>query len=146
MSAKKSKTYTAAEVQTEAQDFVQKSVDQAQVAYEKASAASHDGAQVLESLASAYKVGAVDFQNKAMEFTKANMEQAFDFSRKLFATREFGDIISLQQSFLKNQSEAFKTQATELGEIALRVSTETAKPLQESFSKSLNGFTKSFAA
>jgi phasin len=130
----------------EALEFAQKSVDQAQVAYEKAAVVAQDNAQVFEAVASAYKTGVVDFQKKAMEFTQKNMEQAFDFSRKLFSTREFGEVVTLQQSFVKDQAETFKAQANELNEIAVRLTTEAAQPLKSSFEKSVKDFSKSFAA
>jgi phasin family protein len=160
MSIKKSKIDTTAEVPTEALEmpteaveFAQKSVDQVKVVFEKATdvaekatEVAQDNVQVLEAVASAYKSGVVDFQKKAMEFAQKNMEQAFAFSRKLFSTKEFGEVVSLQQSFVKDQAEAFKTQAGELNEIAVRLSSETTKPLQNSFAKSFKDFSKSFAA
>ena len=146
MSAKKPKYENTAEVQTEAVDFAQKSVDQVQVAFEKASVATRENVGVLDTVATTYKSGVVDFQKKAMEFANKNMEQAFAFSRKLFAVKEFGDVVSLQQNFVAEQAESFKAQAGELNEIALRVSAEATKPLTESFEKSLQTFTKSFAA
>jgi phasin len=136
----------AVEMPKEALEFAQKSVDQAQVAYEKAAVVAQDNAQVFEAVASAYKTGVVDFQKKAMEFTQKNMEQAFDFSRKLFSTREFGEVVTLQQSFVKDQAETFKAQASELNEIAVRLTTEAAQPLKSSFEKSVKDFSKSFAA
>jgi len=136
----------AVEVQKEALEFAQKSVNQAQVAFEKATDVAQGNAQVFEAVASAYKSGVVDFQKKAMEFTQKNMEQAFAFSRKLFSTREFGEVVSLQQSFVKDQAEAFKAQAGELNEIAVRLTTEAAQPLKSSFEKSVKDFSKSFAA
>jgi phasin len=149
MNVKKSKidaTDATIEMPTEALEFAQKSVDQAQVAFEKVTVAAQDNVQVFEVVASAYKSGVVDFQKKAMEFTQKNMEQAFAFSRKLFSTKEFGEVVSLQQSFVKDQVEAFKTQASELNEIAVRLTNETAQPLKSSFEKSVKDFSKSFAA
>jgi len=146
MNVKKSKIDATTEMPAEALEFAQKSVDQAQVAFEKATDVAQDNVQVFEAVASAYKSGVVDFQKKAMEFTQKNMEQAFAFSRKLFSTKEFGEVVSLQQSFVKDQAEAFKTQAGELNEIAVRLSSETTKPLQNSISKSIKDFSKSFAA
>ena len=146
MNVKKSKPETAAEMPTEALEFAQKSVDQAQVAFEKAADVAQDNVQVFEAVASAYKSGVVDFQKKAMEFTQKNMEQAFAFSRKLFSIKEFGEVVSLQQSFVKDQAEAFKSQAGELNEIAVRLSSETTKPLQASFTKTFKDLGKPFAA
>ena len=45
-----------------------------------------------------------------------------------------------------DRAEAFKTQAGELNEIAVRLSSEAAKPLQNSITKSFKDFSKSFAA
>jgi phasin len=134
------------EMPAEVNEFAQKSVDQAQTVFAKATDVAQDNVQVLEAVASAYKSGVVDFQKKAMEFTQKNMEQAFAFSRKLFSTKEFGEAVSLQQNFVKEQAEAFKTQAGELNEIAVRLTTETAQPLKSSFEKSVKDFTRSFAA
>ena len=136
----------AVEMPKDALEFAQKSVDQAQVAYTKAKDLAQDNAQVFEAVTSAYKTGVVDFQKKAMEFTQKNMEQAFAFSRKLFSTREFGEVVSLQQNFVKDQAEAFKAQASELNEIAMRLTTEAAQPLKSSLEKSVKDFSKSFAA
>ena len=146
MIAKKSKSETTSELPAEAVEFAQKSVDQAQVAFEKATDVAQGNVQVFEAIASAYKSGVVDFQKKAMEFTQKNMEQAFAFSRKLFSTKEIGEVISLQQNFVKDQAEAFKTQAGELNEIAVRLSSETTKPLQASFTKTFKDLGKPFAA
>ena len=146
MNMKKSKLDAVPEVPAEALEFAQKSVDQAQVAFEKATGVAHDNVQVFETVANAYKSGIVDFQKKAMEFTQKNMEQAFAFSRKLFSAREFGEVVTLQQSFVKDQAEALKVQAGELNEIAMRLSTEASKPLQNSFTKSVKDLGNSFAA
>ena len=134
------------EMPAEVNEFAQKSVDQAQTVFAKATDVAQDNVQVLEAVASAYKSGVVDFQKKAMEFTQKNMEQAFAFSRKLFSTKEFSEAVSLQQNFVKEQAEAFKTQAGELNEIAVRLTTETAQPLKSSFEKSVKDFSRSFAA
>lgn len=146
MNVKKPKAETATELSAETTEFAQKSVDQAEAAFEKAADAVQDNVHVFEAVASAYKTGIVDFQKKAMEFTQKNMEQAFAFSRKLISAKEFGAAVSLQQNFVKDQAEAFKTQAGELNEIAVRLSSEASKPLQTSFAKSFKDFSKPFAA
>ena len=68
MSSKKPKFPNTAEMPTEVLDFAQKSVDQAQVAFKKASTATQENVSVLDTVASTYKSGVVDFQKKAMEF------------------------------------------------------------------------------
>jgi phasin len=146
MSNKKSKPAFVPEMTTEAVDFAQKTVDNAQVAYNKVSANAHENVQVLDNVATTYKSGVVDFQKKAMEFANANIEQAFAFSRKFFAVKEFDEVLTLQQGFFKSQAEMFKNQTNELNDIAMRVSTEATKPLKESFEKSVQAFSKSFAA
>jgi phasin family protein len=154
MTSKKSKRQNASAIHQEAVDFVQKSIDQSQEAMKTI------GAAVDETVKNAVdktvkNIGAplvnhpanfLDLQKKAMEFTNKNIEQAFAFGLKLFAVKEFDDALDLQQGFFKDQAESFKTQTGELNEIALRLSTEAAKPLTDSFEKSFQTFTKSFAA
>jgi hypothetical protein len=154
MTSKKSKRQNASAVHQEAVDFVQKSIDQSQDAMHTISAAvqetvknaADETVKNIEALPEIHSANFLDLQKKAMEFTNKNIEQAFAFGLKLFAIKEFDDALDLQQGFFKDQAESFKAQTGALNEIALRLSTEAAKPLTDSFEKSLQTFTKSFAA
>jgi hypothetical protein len=146
MSSKKSKRVNVAKITSEAVDLAGVPVVKAEVVEQTAIAVTAENIEVLSAGATASTYGVMDFQKKAMEFATLNMEQAFAFSRKLFAVKEFGDVLTLQQSFVAEQAESFNAQAGALNEIALRVSAEAARPLTDSLEKSFQTFSKSFAA
>ncbi len=146
MSSKKSKRGNTVRITSAPADLVEKSIDQAEVAYDTATAAVAERVEVLEAVSTTSSSGVLDFQKMAFEFANQNMDQAFAFSRKLFAVKEFGQALSLQQDFVSAQVETYKAQAGALNEIALRVSAEATKPLSQSLDKSFQTFTKSFAA
>jgi len=134
------------EVPADATAYAQKSVDQAQQAFEKANDMAHSNAQVFDAAASAYKFRFADIQMKAMEITQINLNAGFAFARKLFAVKEPAEFFALQQDFAREQTQALQRQATELGELNMALAKETLKPVQEGFTKSFGEASKSFAA
>ncbi len=126
--------------------YAQKSVDQAQAAFEKANDMAHSNAQVFDAAANAYKFRFADIQMKAMEITQINLNAGFAFARKLFSVKEPAEFFALQQDFVAEQGKALQRQATELGELNMALAKETLKPVQEGFSKSFGEAAKSFDA
>jgi phasin len=145
MSVKKAKPDMNSEIPADVSAIAQKTVDQAQAAFEKVSEAAHSNVQMLDAAANAYKNRLTDIQMKAMEFTQLNLNAGFAFARKVFAVKEPAEVFTLQQTFVKEQAEAFQRQATELNELSVALAKESLKPMQDSVSKSLAGFAKAAA-
>jgi len=146
MSTKKAKAETASDVQADVAAFAQKSVDQAQAAFEKATDLAHGNVQLFDAAASAYKNRLADMQLKAMEITQINVNAAFGFARKLLTVKEPAEFFALQQDFAREQAQALQRQAVELNELSVLLAKETAKPVQENFLRSFGEFGKAFAA
>ena len=150
MSSKKAKPEMSTElphnVSADVTAMAQKSVDQAQAAFEKASEIAHSNVQLFDAAANATKNRFNDLQLKAIEFTQANLNASFAFTRKLFAVKEPMEVFSLQQAFLKEQAEAAQRQAAELNELTVALAKEAVKPMQDTMGKSFTDFSKSFAA
>jgi phasin len=146
MSSKKAKADMNTEIPADMAAFAQKSVDQAQAAFEKASEVAHSNVQLFDAAANAYKNRFTDIQLKAMEFAQLNVNAGFDFARKLFAVKEPTEMFSLQQDFMKKQAEAFQKQASTLNELSVALAKEAIKPVQDSMSKSFADLTKAVAA
>ena len=146
MSKKLKVVETAAmEVPAEVTDFAQKSVDQAQAAFEKASDFAHSNMQHFDAAASAFKARAADIQLKAMEIAQINMNSAFTFVRKAFAVRDPAEFASMHQEFARDQFAAFSRQASELSELGVLLAQETVKPVQDGVLKSFGNLSKSAA-
>jgi hypothetical protein len=137
---------SAVEAPTEVTDFAQKSVDQAQAAFDKASDFAHSNMQHFDAAASAFKARAADIQLKAMEIAQINMNSAFTFVRKAFAVKDPTEFASLHQEFARDQFAAFSRQASELNELTVLLAQETVKPVQDGVLKSFGNLSKAVAA
>lgn len=150
MSSKKAKpemnTETQAQMANQVADFAQKTVDQAQAAFEKVSEVAHGNVQLIDAAANAYKNRLTDIQLKSMEFAQANMNAAFAFARKFVAVRDPAEVFSLNQSFFKDQADAMQRQAAELNELSVALAKESLKPVQEGMTKSFGSLSKTLAA
>ncbi|MCB1380089.1 MAG: phasin family protein [Alphaproteobacteria bacterium] len=146
MSTKKAKPEMNSEMSQDMAAMAQKSVDQAQAAFDKASEIAHGNVQLFDAAASATKDRFNDLQLKAIEFAQANVNASFGFARKLFAVKQPMEVFNLQQTFLREQAETAQRQAVELNELTVALAKEAVKPIQDSMTKSLTGFSKSFAA
>jgi phasin len=122
--------------------FAQKTLDQAQGAFEKVSEVAHGNVQLLDAAANAYKNRVTDIQLKSMEFVQLNINSGFAFARKFFAVRDPSEAINLQQSFMKEQAETLQRQAAELSELSVTLAKESLKPVQDQVSKSFATLSK----
>lgn len=153
MSSKKAKPEMNTETQTQVADhvastvasFAQKTVDQAQAAFEKVSEVAHGNVQLMDAAANAYKNRVTDLQLKSMEFAQSNVNAGFAFARKFFAVRDPSEAVTLQQAFFKEQAETLQRQAAELGELSVALAKESLKPVQDTVTKSFATFTKTAA-
>ena len=155
MSTKKAKPEFAAETAAPAASeaaaadisaIAQKTVDQAQAAFEKVNEIAHGNVQMFDAAASAYKTRVTDIQLKSMEFAQLNINAGFAFARRFFAVRDPGEVMNLQQAYIKEQAETLQRQAAELGELSVALAKESLKPVQETVTKSFTSLSKSAAA
>ncbi len=144
--AKKAKIEMTGELPIEVAALAQKTVDQAQAAFDKASDLAHSNVQLFDAAASAYRGRFADIQMKTVEFTQNAVTAAFAHTRSLFAVKEPAEFFALQQDFMRQQAESFQRQAAELGQLSLQLAKETAKPVQEGATKAFGDFSKAFAA
>jgi hypothetical protein len=132
------------EVAAEVTEFAQKSVDQAQAAFDKASDLAHTNMQYVDAVAGAFKARTTDIQLKAMEIAQINMNSAFTYMRKAFAVTDPTEFVTLNQDFARDQFAAYTRQVNELGELSVLLAQETVKPVQESVLKSFSDLGKTF--
>src|SRR5262245_36714331 len=134
------------EVPPQVADFAQKSVDQVQAAFDKASDLAHSNMQYFDAAAGAFKARAADIQLKAMEVAQINMNSAFTFVRKAFAVKDPTEFAALHQNFARDQFAALSRQASELNELAMLLAQETVKPMQDGVLRSFGDLSKAVAA
>jgi hypothetical protein len=150
MNMKKPKSETipemAKEMPREVAEFAQKSVDQAQAAFEKVGEFAHGNVQALDAAAGAFKARTLDLQMKSIEITQANVNAAFAFFRKALEVKDPAAFFALNQEFARDQFAAFSKQASELNELSLLLAKETSRPVQDGVMKTFGDFARTIAA
>jgi hypothetical protein len=143
---KKAKADSQIELPERAAGFAQQSVDRAQAAFEQVSDAVHSNVQVFDAATSAFKACATELQMKAIEIAQANVNAAFAFARKAFAATDVGELVSLNQDFVRDQAQTLTRQAGEINALSLQLAKDTVKPWQDSMTKSFGDYAKMITA
>ena len=112
------------EVPEQMREFAEKSVDQARRAFDSFMAATQDAVTTVEGSASAVQSGAMDIGRKALAHAEQNVENAFDFAKKLVKAKDLNEVMALQQEFLNSQMAAFGDQTKEMGDEVMKTATE----------------------
>jgi phasin len=123
------------EVPEMVRDFAEKSVQQAKDSYAKFKSAAEDTTDILEDTYTAATKGATEFNLKALEALRLNVNSAFDYTRELLATKTLADAVELSSTHVRKQFEALSTQAKDLTTIAQKVATEASEPIKAGVSK-----------
>ncbi len=137
------KSKTPVELATE---FVTESLETAKSAFAPDSAAAKEGMEAMNKSASVYQTRFADLQLKGVEYAEANTKAAFAFFREAVATKSPDAFFSLQQAFLKSQSEVLVRQFQDINTLALSVVRDAAAPVQDSMSKAFSAFQPKKAA
>jgi phasin len=123
------------EVPEMVRDFAEKSVQQAKDTYAKFKSAAEETTDMFEDTYATATKGATEFNLKALEALRLNVNSAFDYTRELFATKSLAEAVELSSTHVRKQFEALSTQAKDLTTIAQKVATETAEPIKTGVSK-----------
>ena len=145
MSKKPKDTTMNMQMPENVKEFAEKTVDEAQKAFDKAGEMAHKNVQIMDASASALKANSADLQMKVMEIAQNNVNQAFGFARQLLATQEPTALYQLQQDFMRGQVETLTKQLGELNEISVKLARETSKPVQETMLEAFNQMTSELA-
>ena len=117
--------------------IAEQSVVRAKENYEKMKAASEEMADILRETYSTNAKGAADYGVKVIEISGVNTNSAFDFLSNLIDTKSLSEITTLSAKQSRKNFEVVTAQNRELWELARKVATETAEPIQKSFTRIL---------
>lgn len=136
------KSKTPVELATE---FVSESIENAKAAF-GGEDVTKEGVEALNKSASFYQSRFADLQLKGMEYAEANTKAAFAFWREAVSAKSPEALFSLQQSFLKSQSEAVARQFKDMNTLTLSLVRDAAVPMQDSMAKAFAPFQPKKAA
>jgi phasin len=127
------------EIPAEFREFVESRASQVRETFERMKSAADAATNVIEETYVTSTKGASDYGLKVINGTRINISAAFDFYAKLMTMKSFSDVVELTTAHARKQFEAVTAQSKELAALTRTVTTETAKPMMESFTKT---FTK----
>jgi phasin len=124
------------EVPEAVREFAEKGVKQAKENYDKFKAAAEETTDLLETTYTAASKGATEFNMKALDVLRANINASFDFTTAMFGSKTLADAAELSTAHFRKQFETLTEQTKELSALAQKVATETSEPIKNGVSKS----------
>ena len=116
------------EIPTEMRAFVERSLEQAKLAFDKFMDAAQSTMSTFESQTNVAQVGAREVTEKIREFAEQNVAAVFDHAQKLVQAKDAQALLTLHGEFVQSQMQVLSEQARALGEVSSKAAVDTAKP------------------
>jgi phasin len=116
-------------------EAAEKSVEQAKQGYTRIRTAAEDATDLVEDTYLTATRGATEFNLKAIDALRANVNSSFDYARELLAAKSFSEAMEISATHMRQQVEAFSEQAREFSALAQKVATDTSEPFKSSVAK-----------
>ena len=113
-------------------DLSERATSYAKEAYGKTQTAAVQATKAMEQTYSAASKGAADFNLQLLDMAQANINAAFEFAREANGVKSPSEFFALAAAHMRKQFERFSDQASRLTNLAQKVTTEAAQPLQAS--------------
>lgn len=115
--------------------FAEKGVEQAKDAYARIRTAAEETTDLMEDTYLSVTKGTADFNLKALEALRANVNSSFDYTREMLATKSLSEAVELSATHIRRQFDALSSQAKELSALAQKVATEASEPIKSAAAK-----------
>jgi phasin len=116
-------------------EMAEKSVEQAKDSYARLRTAAEDATDVVEDTYLQATRGATEFNLKAIDAIRANVNANLDYARELVAARSVAQAVELSATHLRAQFDAMSAQAREFSALAQKVASDAAEPFKSSVNK-----------
>lgn len=107
-----------------------KTTAQSKEASEKISSAVVEAASLIQSGCTNAFEGVQAYNDKLVEFTRANTTAAFEFVQKLYGIKSPSEFIELSTEHARRQTEALTGQTEQLRALAQRIALASTEPLK----------------
>jgi phasin len=112
-------------------EFAEKGVQQAKEGYAKFKSMSDQTTGLFEDSYAFAAKGAAEFNLKALDALRSNVNAAFDYTRELAASKTLAEAVELSSTHLRKQFETLTTQAKDLTAVAQKVTANAAEPIKK---------------
>ena len=117
-------------------DISEKGVQQAKDAYARMKGAAEEATDLAEDTYATATKGAAEYNLKALEALRINMNATFDYTREFLGAKTAAEAVELSTTHLRKQFETLAAQSKDLSALAQKVATETAEPIKAGVTKS----------
>lgn len=116
-------------------EMAEKSVEQAKEGYARIRSAAEEATDLVEDTYLTATRGATEFNLKAIEALRANVNASFDYAREILAAKSIPEAVELSSTHMRKQFETLSAQAKDFSSLAQKVATEASEPIKSSVSK-----------
>ncbi len=128
--AEASRAAAAASIPEVFREMAEKGVEQAKQNYTRIRNAAEEATDLAEDTYLTAARGAAEFNLKAIEALRTNVNASFDYARELLGAKSFSEALELSATHMRQQFETLADQAKEFSALAQKVATETSEPLK----------------
>jgi phasin len=118
-------------------EMAEKSVEQAKDSYARLRGAAEEATDLVEDTYLHATRGATEFNRKALEALRANVNANFDYARDLLTAKSVSEAVELSATHVRTQFEALAAQAKEFSALAQKITNDATGPIKSSVSKNL---------
>jgi phasin len=119
-------------------EMAEKGTTQAKETYEKINAATTEAADLIKNSYSTAVKGMQDYNNKIIEFARANSNAAFDFVQKMSGMNSSSVFVELWAEHVRKQVETLTEQTKQLAALAQKATLATMEPIKTGVAEALN--------
>lgn len=121
-------------------EFSEKGLAQSKDAYSKMKTAAEEASKTIESTLQTAQNGSVELGLKAVEVLRTNSELTLSHLEALLTVKSVAELVELQTSFIRKQSEVTVEQAKTLQETVKKLGESIIKPGKEAAEKAVANF------
>jgi phasin len=118
-------------------EFAERGVQQAKENYARFKSAADGATDLLEESYTSASKSAVEFNVKALDALRENVNAAFDYTRELLATRTLADAVELSSAHARKQFETLAAQTKDLAAAAQKIAADASEPIKAGVSKTM---------
>jgi phasin len=113
-------------------------IAQAKVNFDKAKAATDDGADLFKNSYATAAKGATDYNLKFIEMARTNTNTAFDYANAMLGVKSVPEFFELSTTHARKHFEMMTAQTQELAALAQKMATDITEPLKSGVAKAFN--------
>lgn len=129
-----------AEVPNMVREMAEQSITNARQMYDTARNAAEEATDMMEDSYEHARKSFTEMNLKLIDQAQANTDRVFAYAKEVAGVKTASEAVELQSKFVREQFEAFASQAREMQETASKLAAETTGPMKDAWERATNKF------